>query len=65
MLEKDKLQSEGLKKAFGPCVQRLDEELAKMKVERQAYHGKSFVGNHVNKMLKVLMGLQRLDLCRF
>ena len=37
----------------GPCVKALDVELAKCNVFRQAYHGKSFIGNHVNKMLKV------------
>lgn len=37
----------------GPCVKVLDEELAKCNVYRQAYHSKSFIGNHVNKMLKV------------
>ena len=37
----------------GPCVKRLEEILTKLNVQRQAYHGRSFVGNHVNKMLKV------------
>ena len=37
----------------GPCVKRLDTELANCNVQRQAYHGKAFIGNHVNKMLKV------------
>ena len=38
----------------GPCVKALDETLARCHVQRQAYHGRSFVGNHVNKMLKVI-----------
>ena len=42
-----------LKKGKGPCAKRLDELLCSVHVQRQAYHGKSFVGNHVNKMLKV------------
>ena len=42
-----------LKKSAGPCVAELDKVLNEMHVERQAYHGKSFVGNHVHKMLKV------------
>ena len=42
-----------LKKGIGPCVQRLDEILNSLNVQRQAYHGKSFVGNHVHKMLQV------------
>ena len=37
----------------GPCVKNLDIVLNKCNVQRQAYHGKSFIGNHVNKMLKV------------
>ncbi|XP_057310202.1 uncharacterized protein LOC130648181 [Hydractinia symbiolongicarpus] len=51
-------EAEGLRKehnlmqASGPCVEKLDEILKKLNVERQAYHGKSFVGNHVHKMLK-------------
>ena len=54
-MEADKLtQSSCLKKADGPCVQKLDETLCEMHVERQAYHGKSFVGNHVHKMLQVV-----------
>ena len=54
MEEVEKLKSEGLKRSVGPCVRRLDEELLKMKVERQAYHGKSFVGNHVHNLLQVV-----------
>ena len=37
----------------GPIVKSLDETLKSLNVCRQGYHGKSFVGNHVNKMLKV------------
>ncbi|XP_065647795.1 uncharacterized protein LOC136077113 [Hydra vulgaris] len=40
-----------LDKTSGPCIQQLDEVLKANKVERQAYHGKCFVGNHVH-MLK-------------
>ena len=38
----------------GPVVKALDEALAKCGVERQAYHGRAFVGNHVDKMLEVI-----------
>ena len=31
----------------------LDEVLKKMNVKRQAYHGKSFIGNHVHTCCKV------------
>ena len=37
----------------GPCVKALDKALADCHVQRQAYHGRSFIGNHVNKMLMV------------
>ncbi|KAJ8018292.1 hypothetical protein HOLleu_43792 [Holothuria leucospilota] len=33
----------------GPIVTKLDEVLQGMKVQRQAYHGKSFVGNHIHR----------------
>ncbi|XP_070537321.1 uncharacterized protein [Ptychodera flava] len=33
-------------------VQSLDKTLQRMNVKRQAYHGKSFVGNHVHKCLQ-------------
>ena len=38
----------------GPFFQSLDCALATLHVERQAYHGGTFVGNHVHKLLKVL-----------
>lgn len=37
----------------GPFFQSLDHALAKLHVERQAYHGGTFVGNHVHKLVKV------------
>ena len=41
--------------AFGTGVvaSSLDEVLQKHKVQRQAYHGKAFVGNHVHKCCQV------------
>ncbi len=35
---------------FFPC---LDKSLQYLNVKRQAYHGGTFVGNHVHKLLKV------------
>ncbi|XP_065655233.1 uncharacterized protein LOC136081633 [Hydra vulgaris] len=46
------LEADHIKKSFGPLVNKLDKVLNSLGVQRQAYHGKSFVGNHVNKMLK-------------
>ena len=37
----------------GPCVLALDRTLKQINVERQAYFGGTFIGNHVNKCLKV------------
>ena len=39
-------------KECGPCEKVLDEILNSLTVQRQAYHGKSFIGNHVHVMLK-------------
>ena len=37
----------------GPCAASLDDTLKQLNVERQAYYGKSFIGNHCHKMLRV------------
>ena len=37
----------------GPFFKSLDQSLAKLNVERQAYHGGTFVGNHVHKLVQV------------
>ncbi|XP_038050937.1 uncharacterized protein LOC119724100 [Patiria miniata] len=49
-------QSDGkaeLEFGTGPITSSLDDVLQKHKVNRQAYHGKSFVGNHVNKCCQI------------
>lgn len=38
---------------IGPIIKKLDKALASFNVERQAYHGGAFVGNHMNRALKV------------
>ena len=43
-------------KANGPPSVHLDEVLKKMNMERQAYHGKSFIGNHLHTCCKVTQG---------
>lgn len=40
-------------KSDGPLVTQLDKSLKEINVERQAYHGKSFIGNHVHTCCKV------------
>jgi hypothetical protein len=55
----DKLDKHELNKNDGPCVKKLDEVLNMLNVQRQAYHGRSFVGNHVHKMLKVIFSFNK------
>uniref|UniRef100_A0A7M5XJ63 Uncharacterized protein n=1 Tax=Clytia hemisphaerica TaxID=252671 RepID=A0A7M5XJ63_9CNID len=49
-LEYEQQETTSIKK--GPCTLELDKLLQKLHICRQAYHGKSFIGNHVHKMLK-------------
>ena len=44
-------------KSDGPCLKALDKVLTTINVQRQAYHGQSFIGNNVNKILKVILVL--------
>ncbi|XP_028518266.1 uncharacterized protein LOC114576217 [Exaiptasia diaphana] len=46
-----------LKQGEGPCIVKLNETLNKLGVQRQAYHGGSFNGNHTNKCLLVRISL--------
>lgn len=49
-------------KRHGLLVKQLDTVLQSVNVQRQAYHGKSFIGNDVvYKMLKVLWGLFKIQ----
>ena len=41
------------KRKDGPFFSSLEKSLQSLNVQRQAYHGKTFVGNHVHKLLKV------------
>ena len=56
--EKEKACQEAIvKKGFpveeGPFVRALDDALQSFNVQRQAYYGGTFVGNHVHRTLKV------------
>ena len=42
----------------GPFFQCLSRSLVELNIDRQAYHGGTFVGNHVNKLLKVLCNIK-------
>ena len=37
----------------GPFFKSLEASLQQLHVQRQAYHGNTFVGNHVHKLLQV------------
>ncbi len=50
--ELKKVEDPSLKIGHGPIAGSLDHILKRKKICRQAYHGKSFVGNHCNKYLK-------------
>lgn len=52
-LAEEQMEVANLEKSEGPLVQYLDTTLKEMNVERQAYHGKSFIGNHVHTCCKV------------
>ena len=41
----------------GPFVHSLDEALSSFNVQRQAYHGGTFVGNHVHRSLQIYIAL--------
>nr|XP_047130375.1 uncharacterized protein LOC124810137 isoform X2 [Hydra vulgaris] len=47
-----------LDKTSDPCIQQLEKVLKTIKVERQAYHGKCFVGNHGNHFHTMLKNLK-------
>ena len=42
-----------LNQNIGDCAKSLELVLKQLKVERQAYHSLSFIGNHCHKLLKV------------
>ena len=47
------MQQADLAYGTGPVVSSLDKVLSKFHVQRQAYHGKAFVGNHVHRCCTV------------
>ena len=44
----------GFKLDEGPFIKGLDEALKSFQVQREAYYGGTFIGNHTNKCLKVM-----------
>uniref|UniRef100_A0A1X7VB93 Uncharacterized protein n=1 Tax=Amphimedon queenslandica TaxID=400682 RepID=A0A1X7VB93_AMPQE len=48
----EKIVSKGLERDEGVFVKGLDQALSSFNVEHQAYHGGSFIGNHIHKALK-------------
>ena len=53
----EQMELAAFEKANGPPSVHLDEVLKKMNMERQAYHGKSFIGNHLHTCCKVTQGI--------
>ena len=52
-LADEQIELVGFDRSDGPLTKHLDVVLEEMNVERQAYHGKSFIGNHVHTCCKV------------
>ena len=53
MKELDKVVGKKFPRSDGPFVKCLDSTLSSFHVQRQAYYGGTFVGNHVHSCLKV------------
>ena len=56
--KKEAIINKGFDKEDGVFVRALDAALASFNVERQAYHGGSFIGNHIHRTLKVYVPIQ-------
>ena len=53
MKDLEKVVDKKFNRSDGPFVKNLDLTLASFHVQRQAYYGGTFVGNHVHSCLKV------------
>ena len=53
MTELDRTLKKKFSRSDGPFVKNLDQTLSSFHVQRQAYYGGTFVGNHVHSCLKV------------
>ena len=49
----EQVLAEKFKKKDGPFFRTLEASMQSLHVQRQAYHGATFVGNHVHKLLQV------------
>ena len=49
------LQNNNIRQHNGPYIEALDQTLSTIGVQRQAYFGGTFVGNHVHKCCQVRM----------
>ena len=61
MTSVEEVVAEKFKGSDGPFFCSLEGALKKLHVERQAYHGGTFVGNHVHKLVQVKMRLMYLQ----
>ena len=62
-IKKQTVLRKGFDKDDGVFVRSLDEALTSFHVEKQAYHGGSFVGNHIHRALKVLFKIKISNYC--
>ncbi len=62
MTELQKTTTKGFDKEEGPFVKGLDRALASFNVQRQAYYSGTFIGNHVNRTLKVRYGTKGINI---
>ena len=53
MKDLDKVVAKSFSRSDGPFVKNLDQALKSFHVEKEAYFGGTFVGNHVHSCLKV------------
>lgn len=51
-LNTDITKQKSAKRFNGPCASAVEDVLQKHNIQRQAYHGGAFVGNHINSALK-------------
>ena len=52
-LADEQIELAGFDRSDGPLTKHLDVVLKETNVEQQAYHGKSFIANHVHTCCKV------------
>ena len=65
MKDLDKVVAKSFSRSDGPFVKNLDQALKSFHVEKEAYFGDTFVGNHVHSCLKVHVHCHIVALLKF